>query len=352
MLVIIIITVILFYGRQPKLIVDDIEMPAAVGYDYIDKDMIQTTAVLPIYKPDKSIENKTLSAKGELSKETLGTLRRKSSRRIENGKLEVAVYSKKIARHGIGNLLDTLYRDPTISEKIYLTVVDGQAKTLLNKQFGEVDNGLYLSELIEHNMDTGLMPTTNLHYFLSAYFSKISDPFLPLIQKKDDEVNINGIALFKGDRYIETLGQNNFFIFKALIENITLGSYKVRLNKRDNVFIESVYTKHKFNIHNIKELPKIAIRLNVKGNIKEFTGDKLDQREKIKIEKKMTEQLEKQATTMIRSFQKYKIDPIGIGDEVRSRTRNFNDQKWLKQYPNVKINVKIHVLISEKGVTK
>ncbi|WP_419180568.1 Ger(x)C family spore germination C-terminal domain-containing protein [Bacillus salipaludis] len=48
---------------------------------------------------------------------------------------------------------------------------------------------------------------------------------------------------------------------------------------------------------------------------------------------------------LIQSFQKLKIDPIGLGDEVRSRTRNLNDRKWLTQYPSAKINVKVHVFI-------
>lgn len=348
--VIMIIVVILIFGRQPLMIVDDIEMSAVVGYDYIDKDTVQYTAVLPIYKADKSIGSKTLSTEGELSKDMLDKLRRKSSRRLENGKLAVAVYSEKMARHGIGKLVDAFHRDPTISEKIYLTVVDGQAKTLLNKQYGDVDTGLFLSELIEHNIDTGLMPTTNLHYFLSAYFSKISDPFLPLIQKKGDDVNIKGIALFKGDRYVGALGQNKLFVFKALIENITLGSFRAKLNNSEYVFVESINTKHKYNVQNQKEMPEIDINLNVKGNIREFKGKKLDQKKITNIEKQMNEQFEKQATSMIRSFQKSKIDPIGLGDEVRSRTRNFNNRKWLKQYPNVKVNVKVHVFISEKGV--
>ncbi|MED4224380.1 Ger(x)C family spore germination protein [Neobacillus cucumis] len=349
--VILIIVVMFLYGRQPKQIVDDIEMPNVVGYDYIDKNTIRTTTVLPVYKPDKSIENKALSVEGELSKETLGRFQRKSFQQLGNGKLAVAVYSKKLARRGIGSLIDSFHRDPKISEKLYLTVVDGQAKTLLSKQYGEGDNGLFLSELIEQNIESGVIPKTNLHYFLSAYFSKINDPFLPFIQKKGDEVIVKGIALFKGDRYVGTLGQNKLFVFKALIENITLGTYKVRINNRENAIIQSINIKHKYNIQNIKERPNIDIFLNGIGTIIEFKGRKLNQEEITKIEKQMNEQLERQATTLIRSFQKLKIDPIGLGDEVRSRTRNFNDQKWLKQYPNVKVNIKVHMVISEKGVS-
>lgn len=347
---IIIGNVIYLHGRQPKQIVDDIEMPAVVGYDYVDKDTFKTTVTTPVYKPDKSVENKTLSVEGELSKETLGKLNRKTSRRAVGGKLEVAVYSKKIAQSGIGGLIDTFHRDPSISENLFLTVVDGQAKILLDKQYSEEDTGVFLSRLIEHNIDDGLLPTTNLHYFLSAYFSKIRDPFLPLIEKKGDDAYLKGIALFKGDRYVKTLPQNRLFAFKMLIENITLGSYKAKLDKGEYVLIQSIHTKHKYIVRNEKESPKIDIHLDVKGNIREFTGEKLNQKKMMEVENKIKEQLEKQAAKMIQSFQESKIDPIGLGDAVRSRTRNFNDQKWLKQYPNIEVQVNVNVLIAERGV--
>ncbi|HWO95389.1 MAG TPA: Ger(x)C family spore germination protein [Bacillus sp. (in: firmicutes)] len=349
-IIIIIGCVVYLYGRQPKQIVDDIEMPAVVGYDYVDKDTFKTTFTIPVYKPDKSVDNRTVSAEGKMSKEAVGKIDRKTSRRAVGGKLEVAVYSKRIAQNGIGGLIDTFHRDPTISEKLFLTVVDGQAKTLLDKQYSDEDTGVFLSRLIEHNIEHGLLPTMNLHYFLSAYFSKMRDPFLPLLEKKGNGVNLKGIALFKEDRYVKALPESQLFAFKMLIENMTLGSYKVRLNKDEYVLIQSIHAKHKYKVHHEKEGPKIDIHLALKGSIREFTGEKLEQKEMTEVEKQMKKQLEKQIAAMIQSFQKSKIDPIGLGNEVRSRTRNFNREKWLDQYPNVKVNVKVKVLISERGV--
>jgi len=64
----------------------------------------------------------SLAAEAE---QAVGKIDRKTSRRAVGGKLEVAVYSKRIAQNGIGGLIDTFHRDPTISEKLFLTVVDG-----------------------------------------------------------------------------------------------------------------------------------------------------------------------------------------------------------------------------------
>ena len=60
-----------YFGRVDKEILDEIEVVTAVGYDYKGKNKIESTTVMPVYHPDKSLTNKTLSATGNLSKEAL-----------------------------------------------------------------------------------------------------------------------------------------------------------------------------------------------------------------------------------------------------------------------------------------
>ncbi|MBS4212857.1 Ger(x)C family spore germination protein [Neobacillus rhizophilus] len=338
------------FGRVPKLILDDINMESAVGYDYVNKYIIKATSVLPIYKPDKSVGNETFTASDELSKETLKKINMASSRQMVNGKLEVALYSKELAKQGIGDLIDTLQRDPSISERLFLAVTDEEAERILSKRYGDRDTGIYLSMLIEQNMDVGLVPTYNLHQFLNTYYSKLSDPFLPLIGQKGKDIHIKGIALFKGDRYVKSLRQDHQFIFKALLQKVKQGTYKLRLRKHHFIAIENIHTKHNFHVENKKNKPEITIQLKVNGIIRETRGKKTNKKAVEHIKKLMEKQLETQGTEMIRSFQKLHIDPLGLGTQVRSRVRNFQDQKWLNQYPHIKVNLKAHVDILEKGV--
>lgn len=349
-----VVTIIIFcsymFGRVQRQILDDINMASAVGYDHIDKDKIKATAVMPNYKPDKNVGNETFTATNEISKKTLSKINRQSSRPVVNGKLEVALYSKELAKHGIGNLVDSLQRDPSISERMFVAVADGEAHELLTKMYGDRDTGVYLSMLIEQNMKEGLMPTTNLHHFLNDYNSQLRDPFLPLIGRKGKDVNLKGIALFKDDYYVKSLRQDQQFIFQALLENMQLGTYKLKLKHKENTAIENINTKHSYRVRNLKKTPEIYIQVKVRGIIREYTGKRTDKKEIEQIKIQMEKQLEKEAAAMIRSFQKLKIDPLGFGDQVRSRTRNFHNQKWLDQYSDVLIRVKVSVIILEKGV--
>ncbi|GHH97984.1 Ger(x)C family spore germination protein [Neobacillus kokaensis] len=340
----------LFFGRVPSQILDDLNLASAVGYDFAGENRIKTTSVVPVFNPDKSVGNETFTATDELSKETLRKMNLSSARRLVNGKLEVALYSKELAKRGIGDLLDTLQRDPSISERLLVAVADGEAEQLLTNKYGDRDTGVFLSMLIDQNIKAGLVPTYNLHLFLNNYYSKLSDPFLPLIGQKGKDVQIKGIALFKGDRFLKTLHEDHQFVFKALLEKLKSANYKLRLKEDEFVVIENVNSKHRVRVRNGKHTPEISIGLRVKGIIREKMGKTTNKREIHYIKKQMKKQLEKQGTEMIRSFQQSGIDPLHLGNEVRSRTRNFNTKKWLAQYPDIKITIKVDVDILEKGV--
>ncbi|MCM3567132.1 Ger(x)C family spore germination protein [Neobacillus mesonae] len=340
----------IFFGRVTTQIVDDVNMASAVGYDYAGGDRVKLTTVVPVFKPDKSVGNKTYAASDELSKETLRKLNQSSSRKMVNGKLEVAVYSKELAERGIGDIVDTLERDPSISERLLVAIVDGDAEQLLKEKYGDRDTGVFLSMLIDQNIDSGLVPTYNFHNFLNNYYSKLSDPFLPLIQKNGKYVQIKGIALFKDGRYIQNLKQEHQFVFKALLEKLKLVTYKLKLDEDAFVAIEDINTRHKVRVKKIKGKPEVTVELTVKGIIRESKKIRTSEAAVERIRKGMEKQLEDQADEMIRTFQKAQIDPLGFGHEVRSRMRGFDYKKWLEQYPNLKIKVKTQVDILEKGV--
>lgn len=348
--VLVIVFAAIGFGRVTTQILDDINMESAVGYDYKGDNLIKTTSAIPIFKPDKSVGNETFTAVDELSKETLRKINLSSARQMVNGKLEVALYGKELAKRGIGDLMDTLQRDPSISERLLVAVVDGDAEQILKRKYGDRDTGVYLSMLIDQNIEAGLVPTYNLHHFLNNYYSKLSDPFLPIIGRKGKDVQIKGIALFKNDQYLKKLDADHEFIFKALLENLKLSIYKLKLGNDEFVAIENIRSKHKIQVQNLNTFPKIFMRVKVSGIIRETTEKRVTAKEIEKIKKLMANQLEKEGTDMIRSFQKSKIDPLGIGHEVRSRKRNFNLQKWREQYPDVKVTLKVDVDILEKGV--
>lgn len=342
-----------YFGSVEKEIIDELEVTTGVGYDYKGKHKIEVTGAIPRINPDKSISNHTISTTANLSKEALSEVNQKSHKPIVNGKLEVVLYNKKIAEQGIQDYIDTFHRDPSIGSRLLLTVVDGSTKKMLEKKFGEFDTGGYIQRQINHNMKQGLVPTTNLHIFLSAYYTKGMDPILPLLEQKGDAINIKGLALFKGSRMIKVLPTEKMFVFKSLYEDLQMAGYKLKTKeegKTEYFSIQGIQSKKRFDIKNIGTDPKITLHLKIKGYIREYTGEKVTEKTMKKVEKLMEDKLNKEAVSMIKGFQKSNIDPLAIGDQARSRTRNWNEKKWEQQYKKMKIDVKADVLITEIGV--
>ncbi len=55
---------------------------------------------------------------------------------------------------------------------------------------------------------------------------------------------------------------------------------------------------------------------------------------------------------MIETFKELNIDPLGFGDQARSRLRSWNNTKWEDQYPNIEVTIQPNVTISETGIAK
>jgi spore germination protein len=70
------------------------------------------------------------------------------------------------------------------------------------------------------------------------------------------------------------------------------------------------------------------------------------------IERKIEKELNKEGYKLIGKFQKLNIDPIGIGEHVRSRTRAFDHKGWNKNYSGLDIKVKYQVKITESGISQ
>jgi spore germination protein len=336
-----------------KSILDDVQIATAVGYDAIDESTIEATVVFPNYQPDKTVKNETFQAVSQLSKEVREKIDRQSEKPFVSGKLEITLYGKELAEQGLIKILDTLQRDPAVGSKLYLAVVEGSTKELLMKQYGNLDNGIYLSNLIDQNIKQGLLPETNLHEFFHAYYSEGGDPVLPLLEEKGGKVNIKGIALFDRDQYVDYLGENESFVFKTMLEKFSNeASFNVSLNKEKKEYasVYNISAKRKYEISNASARPNIMIHVEIDAILREFSGDRVDQKVIERIEKSMKAKVEKTANEMIKKFQELQIDPLGIGEQVRTRTRKWDKKKWEEMYPDLPIKIDMKVKVTESGV--
>ncbi|WP_078381267.1 Ger(x)C family spore germination protein [Sutcliffiella halmapala] len=344
---------VLLSGCLEKKIVDDINIESVEGYDFIEGDMVMGTLLVPVYRADQTIANETFSGVANLNKDLLRMLQKESSAPIVNGSLEVVLFNKELAEKGIIKLVDALERDSSIGTGLYLAIVDGKVKSMLENDYGNEGTGSYLLNLFKHNMDLRDVPATNMHIFLSDYYQKGKDPNLPIIKEVDNKVGIQGVGVIKEGKLSEVIPNDQLFYFKLLVDEHTDGSLAIKIpNKDDYVSMLSIKTKRKLRIEWNNGEPHFFLTLKVDGLILEYSGKKVDQKKIEEFQKHFEDNITNSSLALINSFQKNNIDPIGFGYEAKSRKRGFDMKKWEGQYPNVKIDVSTDVRIIGTGITE
>lgn len=346
-------SLLLLTGCLEKEIVDDVNIETVEGFDLVEADEVMGTFVIPIYQADKSISNETFSAVANMNRDLVRELQKKSSAPIVNGSLEVVLFNKDLAEKGVVQLVDALQRDASIGTGLYLAVVDGQVKEILEGNFGTEGTGSYLSNLIKHNIERRDVPKTNLHVFLSDFYQKGLDPNLPYLKLVDEKVMIQGTVVLKGGKLATVIPNKQLFYFKFLVDEYTDGAVSIKLpNKEEYVTLRSIKTKRKIKVKWKNGEPQFHVHLKMDGLVREYSGGKVDPKKIKEFQKALEEDLAKKSTELITSFQKENVDPVGFGYEAKSRKRGFDFKKWEEQYPNVKIKVTSEVRIIGTGITE
>jgi len=334
-----------------KRVLDDIQLATALGYEYIDKDTFETTVVFPNFQPDKSVKNETITAKSVLTREIRDLQSLQSDKPFVSGKIEVTLFERKTAERGLANLLDALQRDPSVGAKVYLGILEGSPRDFLSKQYGNADNGIYLSNLIEQNIESGLIHKTNLHQFMYKLYAEGIDPVLPILEQKEGNANLKALGLFKNDKLVDEIKPEQFFIFKILLERRSQrDSYAIQFKNKGKASIYNIKATRKFEIPKPMTSSDINMNIKIRSILLEYQNGSLSKAKMTMLEKEMEKEFKKAAEDMIKKFQEKGIDPLGIGEQVRTRSRNWDMNKWKDIYPTIKLNVNVDVELLESGV--
>jgi spore germination protein len=337
-------------GCVQKSVIDDVNIATGMGIDKSGNQLLGSI-MIPVFKPDKSFENFTFTAKGNIMRDLLSEMQKKASQPIVGGSLDLAFFGKDVAREGIIRVLDVFLRDPSVGSRVQLAVVDGNAVDIFKGRYGDRGNAAYLTQLIEHNMNGQNLPITNLHHFLATFYQVGQDPYLPFLKKiKSNLVNITGIALFKDEKVVDILSENKMFYFKLLVDKHTRGSIKVK-DKIGESTIQSIASKTKFTLKN-RNPYEFAVQIKINGLLSEHQERTLKKEDIHKIEKQLEKQISEECTKMIGNFQKKEIDPVGFGHIAKTRTRNFDYNKWKQSYSSARVKVTADVNIIEVGVVE
>ncbi len=347
-------------------VIDDILMAESEGYDYIGNDKVVGTITMPNYAeggvsgsgggglPSTAAMMNSASTITYDGRSLVEVLQKEGQKTITAGKLRLMLFNQAYLQHGLNKVLHFRNQDPEVGRDLFLAMVDGSCFDLLTGSYlTAIPISRYAYDLIFQNEQKNF-PQTNLKSFFYNYYGYQTDPYMPIIKKEKQHLVITGVALLKHDKYAGRIaGENNVFIFKALMETFKYGFYDYEFKPGEHIALENVSSQIKYAAEagNSPE-PRITASLKIIGYIRQGNPllTTLDYNTSIK--KNLQKELESKMETMVSQFQEKRIDPLGLGDLVRSYTRNFNSSSWKDRYPNAHFRAHVTIDIAETGVSK
>jgi spore germination protein len=348
------VALLVLSGCKSSRIVDQIQIIHAMGYD-VKNGKYTGTAIYPTFKQGPMTKPDILTTESSTTYDLIPRLSSKSALPIEEGQIRLVLFGQQFAKQGIAEIVHSLARNNKVGSHLQLAVSKGDAEELLRiTAETTLSDTLYLSNLIEQNIREMNLPKTNLHIFLYNYFGKGRDPFLPYLEKKGDTVKLEGLALFKYGHYVGRIDLRKSFLVKLLLDETKNGVYQLPISqneKKGRVLLENLFAHSHYSLKKGSS-PVIDIHLRIRASIRDYPMwlDLSGQRSFQKVSEQMEKKLNQDITNLLSFFQKKGVDPLGIGDFVRSKTRHWDEEAFYKQYRHLQIRPHVKVDIVQTGI--
>ncbi|WP_459500358.1 Ger(x)C family spore germination protein [Bacillus sp. C1] len=342
------------FGCTQTYIVDTQRIIHVAGFDLTKDKKFQGTILYPDYTHGVKTNPKTQSTAARSLETIASHLDAKSPHNVVVGQMRVVLFGKSFSSYGIDEIISNLQRDPNVGRDVQIAIVDGSAEELL--KYVTPNGSLYLSDLLEQNIQNENIPQTALNIFLYNYYSFVCDPFLPYIQITDDHaVSVKGLAFLKGDKVVMYTDKKDSFLVKLLLNPTKNGRYEAKIKKDHHaglVVTQNLSGESVYHVDQTGNIPKVTIHLKLNGLIKNAPSwIDLTKRENTKyVKKQIEQQLKNQSQKLIQQFQHQKIDPLGIRDQIRSRSRKWSIQQIQALYPSVDVHVEVDVNLVQSGI--
>ncbi|MDF2722227.1 MAG: hypothetical protein K0Q59_1902 [Paenibacillus sp.] len=331
----------------------------STSHDLLPNGKLQYAISLPIANPKIHVSRSFFKTIAENPKEARMMFARQTNLMLVSGQLRSALFGTALAKAGIWRQMDTLIRDPTISEQVKIIIVEGEAGSLLGKKYKEFPRtGQYIDRLIEKEARGNLIPETTLYTFVRDYYDDGIDPITPIIKDTGETISITGIGLFQDGKYVDKINADDSIIFSLLLRSFRHGEINIDLRKTDPKSKVAMLTSLN-NTRNIRVSREkngqtnVSIEVEMKASLLEYIGGlDLSRKSNIrKLEQSISSHISKRAEQIVSLLQKKKVDSLGIGKYVRNSMdyKEWERLDWRNELPKVNISCSIKIKIKDSG---
>lgn len=341
-------------SREP---VEELAINSAIGFDFeenMEGIKIRTVTVNRYIILENSVDSMTLSAKGNTIMEAREDRQRKTDKRILIGLEKVYIISERYARSGIEDVMNMFFRNTELRDSTYLCICKGKPEDIMKiKIKGYPSAGDFIEGLIEYSREQNFFPEN--YKLIDAYTRMNSEGrnlVVPYIIAKEDKIQIDGIAFFKGDKMIGTLPMQKTKFNNLLRENNIMGVINLQEDPNRYLCLQGK-SKRKVKCYKEKDEYKFLISLKISGELiaNDYEPNLINKPEKKKeIEGQIKTKLEDELRSYIKWFKsEYKVDAWELGKVAAAKYGRNTGVDWNEVVSNSDIDVNVSISIDKFG---
>ncbi len=351
----------LLSGCWDQHLLKEMRLVYGVAFDQDGENVKDTVALRTISStPDMPEENQILSVTAKTIRAAKQLIDAKISGRFGTAKVQVYLIGEEMAKNDIYPLLDVLYRDPLGALNGKVAVTEGEASDyLFLEKRGQTLIAEYISELLDSEVDAGVVPDLSLQRVCTYMFDEGHDFMLPYLNfdSENSLVNLKGVALFDNQKFTgEILDKEESEVINLLSRYVKeKGSFTKKVNDDEEQWINNYVS---FDVAEVKNdtsfsFPgnevKVDIDIEMEVDVTEYPENRLrDPAVKKKLNKKLSEIFTKEAKAAVKKVQEANSDVFSFGrdllafhsDKLEGGKLGKNYFKEMDITPTIKVKVK------------
>ena len=290
---------------------------------------------------------------GESVTEAWTEVKSSSARDIFFGQVRAIIISEKAARGNLNDVLDFIGRLPLVPPNTNVLMTKEDPEKLLDiKNEGNFIPGDYIDFYFQIQDKKTLALPIDLWRVNSILDKKWQDPYLPIIEQKDDSYRISGTAVFSGSKMVGVLDKDETQTL-ALLKGGDVGYLTITMSNGEIVSFYKVKSK---TIIDPGVISNGSVSFNIKSSIsggivetqprREITLDAMK-----KIEEEAKALTQRKIENLLVKLQGINSDPIGFGGKYRiENPEQWEKIDWHQVYPGVRYNIQTDFSVESTGL--
>lgn len=295
---------------------------------------------------------------------------------------QLIIISDKVAREGIGSIIDFFDRNPQIRRNNYVLICE-ESNVELNRLLN-IDNPLEVSlsnrivGIIKEQDRIPIYAITQLGDFLELLSKRGADAYTAGVtiatnpaavesvggggdsgryQEKGEEIYLRRTAIFDEDKMVGWLDENESRGLLWVREGLNGGIYNVDIDQADGEIALEVRENRSQLKPYISEDGRIIMQINIKASARVNEVHPyldLSQPQNItKLEKSLCKAIKRDVLQAIKTAQHYSSDVFGFGAAIHRRYPEYWRQihnQWDEVYPEVEVEINVECKVYGTGL--